>query len=60
MKELFEYDLIMTGLCKEDWILATLSKENSNQKKYDLQVAMIPIVSEKKASKYMAVEIEIF
>lgn len=41
----------MTGLCKEGWILATLSKENSNQKKYYLLIAMIPIVSKKKASE---------
>lgn len=31
--QLFEYDLIMTVLWKEGWILATLSKEDSNWKK---------------------------
>lgn len=60
--QLFEYYLIMTGLWKEGWILATLSKEDSNWKKYDLQIAMIStfqLYQKRKHLKYMAVETEI-
>lgn len=52
--QLFEDDLITTGLWKEGWILATPSKENSNLER--IQFAnrndlYFPVVSEKKASE---------
>lgn len=49
----------MTGLWKEGWILATLSNENSNRKKFDLQIAMIctfQLYQKRKHLKYMAVK----